>query len=282
VEQTRLFIKAGRKAGNEIVTVEANVARAKTQLENDKNTLTQSRYALLAAIGVDPYSPIKFIPLDIPKLIKKYQLPDVNHIKQLVLDNDIQYQTDVITLHGAKKRALIKAEDNTRWKLNFSANTTFGNGSGSGFNAGFNSIFNRANQNRGVGLTLEVPIDDQLAKQSVLNAKIALRQAEIGLQNSKWKKETSALNGYNLVVSSRKALFFAEDAQRLQQKTYDVSFQKYLHGLVDSLELQSAQFQLIQTEQELLRAQISYLRALVQLDNLIGHTLKTWDLKVRY
>ena len=50
VTQTKLFIKAGHKAGNELVTVEANVASAKTTLENDRNYLTQSRYALLSRL----------------------------------------------------------------------------------------------------------------------------------------------------------------------------------------------------------------------------------------
>ena len=54
VEQTKLFIKAGHKAGNELVTVRANVASAKAQLENDRNNQTQARYALLSAIGIDP------------------------------------------------------------------------------------------------------------------------------------------------------------------------------------------------------------------------------------
>jgi outer membrane protein TolC len=39
VKQTELFIKAGHKAGNEVVTVQADVANAETTLENDKNSL---------------------------------------------------------------------------------------------------------------------------------------------------------------------------------------------------------------------------------------------------
>lgn len=266
VRQTRLYIKAGHKAGNELVTVEANAASARSQLENDKNNLDQARYALLAAIGMDPNMPVKFTSLDIRGLINKYQMPSKDNAKNLVLQNDIQYQTDQITLHGPTSRNLLVAEDNTRWQLNASANAATGNGSG---------------QVRNVGLTLQIPIDDQAAKQGVVNAKIALKQAELALMQEKWNKETSAINGWNSVISAERALHYAEDAEKLQEKTYNLNYKKYLHGLIDSLELQSALASLIAAQQATLNAHIAYLKALVNLDLLVGNTLRTWDIRAR-
>lgn len=280
VAQTKLFIKAGHKAGNELITVEANVASAQSVLENDKNQLLETRYALLAAIGLDPNTPVSFTNLNLETLIKKYHLPSLEETKQLVLKNDIQYQTDQITLHGSAQRTLLTAIDNTRWQLNFSINGTTGGTIDDEYH-GFNSLFNRATQDYYVGVELNIPIDDQLAKQQVLSAKIALQQAELGLKKEKWEKETSAINGWNVVGSALRALHFAESAAQLQNKTYHVSYQKYLHGLIDSLELQSAQVQLIQAEQTLLNARINYLKALVNLDSLIGQTLQTWHVTVR-
>ncbi len=277
VEQTKLFIQAGHKAGNELVTVQANVAMAKSQLENDKNALAQAQYALLTAIGVDPNTDVKFTSLDVPALISKYHLPLLPRVKKMVLDNDVQYQVDQITLHGSTTRSLLVAEDNSRWQLNLTANASVGN-NGRG---GFNNVFNSRNQNENVGLTLQIPINDQFIKQAVMNAKIALQEAELGLKQEKWNKETGAINGWNLVSSAERALSYAKDAEKLQEKTYQVSYQKYLHGLIDSLELQSAQLQLIQAQQTLLGAQISYIKSLVNLDLLTGNTLKTWDILVR-
>lgn len=281
VEQTRLFIKAGRKAGNELVTVQATVAGAKSQLESDRNNLSQNRYALLTAIGIDPNSPIIFKDLDIPKLIAKYHLPNLADVKRLTLEKDLQYQTDLITLHGQTKRSLMVAKDNTRWQLNLNANLTTGNGIGPGFNSGLNSLINGQNLYQYAGLTLTIPIDDQQAKQQLMSAKVAVEKAEIALTTERWNKETTAINNLNLLQSALRSLHFSEDAERLQEKTYHISNQKYLHGLIDSLEWQSAQFQLIQAQQSLLNAQISYLKALVNLDALIGHTLTTWHIKVR-
>jgi outer membrane protein TolC len=281
LHQTQLFIKAGHKAGNEMVTVQANVASAQTALENDRNNLIQARYALLAAIGVDPNANLHFSSLNLEELIKKYRLPDLSKAKQLILENDIQYQTDLITLHGQRSRDLMIAKDNSRWQLNLTANAATGNGSGGGYNAGIDSVFNGKSQSTSVGLELTIPIDDQQAKQAVLNAKIGLKQAELALEQERWSKETSAINGWNNVVSAERALRFAIDAEKWQEKTYNLNYQKYLHGLIDSLELQSALQSLSQAQQASLSARINYLKSLVSLDLLTGNTLKTWNVEVR-
>lgn len=281
VNDTQLFIKAGKKAGNDLVTVKANVASAKSNLENDKNALLQARYALLTAIGLNPNAEVRFANLDLDHIISKYHVPPLALTKQLTLENDINYQTAEIMLHGQKCRSLLAAEDNARWKLDAHAHLATGGGSGGGQAAGFNSLWNFYNQNQSVDLKLEIPIDNQRLKQSILNAKIGLQQAEIAQRQKKWSIETSAINGWNSVTAAERSLAYAEDAEKLQQRSYHLSYEKYLHGLIDSLELQSAQFALIQEQQNLLRNRVEYLKALVNLDQAIGHTLKTWDIQVR-
>lgn len=281
VVQTKLFIKAGHKAGNELVTVQANVASAQMQLENDKNSLTQMQFALLTSIGLNPNAKFNFSNINLKQLIAKYALPSMVDAKELILKNDIQYQTAQIMLYGSSTRNLLIAEDNTRPKLNLSANFGSGNGSAGGQNAGVNSLFNGANQTNGVALILQIPIDDQLSKQALLSAKIAIKKARIGLQEMKWAKEITVTNAWNTVVSAKRALVFAQSAAELQKKTYNISYQKYLHGLIDSLEWQTAQTQLVQAQQTMLNAMISYLKALVNLDLLIGNTLQTWKIAVR-
>lgn len=279
--QTKLFIKAGHKAPNELVTVLANVASAKSQLENDKNNLDQAKYALLTAIGLNPNTPFLFSSVDLNKLIKKYRVPSKEETKHLVLSNDIQYQISKIMIDGPVKRSVMLAKDSTRWQLNLTANVATGNGATGGLESGLQSLWNGVNQAQSIGLTLQIPIDDQSSKQALINAKIAMQQARLAYRQEKWSKETSAINSWNTVTSAKRSLIFSEDANRLQEKTYNISYQKYLHGLIDSLELQTALIQLIQAQQTLLNARISYLKSLINLDLLIGHTLKTWHIHLR-
>ena len=282
VQRTQLFIKAGRKAGVELVTVQADVASAQAKLENDKNALEQTRYALLTAIGIDPSTQFEYASINVPHLINQYTPPSLEDTKRLTLENDIQYQINHITLTGSITRNLRVAEDNTRWQLNLTANAITGGGNGGGYNAGINSLTNGSNQSQTLQLNLTIPIDDKNAKQAVLNAKIGLREARLALTQEKWAKETSAINNWNTLHSTLRTLHFAEEAESLQQKTYKISFQKYSYGLIDSVELQSVQQQLIARQQSLLDARINYLKALVSLDQQIGRTLQTWQIQVRY
>lgn len=271
VKQTKLFIEAGRKAKNELVTVLANVATEKLKLEHDKNNLTQTKYAFLTAIGIDPNRDITILTSDtIKELTEKYAVTNLQKVKQQALSNNIQYQIDLITIYGQKTRDLAIAKDNTRMKLDFS--TTLSTGGG---------IVNAETQSQSVGFSLKIPIDDLPAKQGLQNAKIAMKQALIALRTEKWSIETNATNAWHNMESSKAALIFAEEAEGLQEKTYKISYQKYSHGLIDSLELQSALISLSQAKNAYLVAQINHIRSLVNLDLLIGHTLETWALNVR-
>jgi hypothetical protein len=222
--------------------------------------LSQARYGLLTAIGLDPNEPYDFADLDIQQLMKKYHLLTEKTVKKLSIDNDVQYQTDLITINGATKRGVMLAEDNARSSLNLNLEHT---------------AFDTAS------LSLTIPIDDKQAKKSVASAKIALQQANINLKAARWNKEIAAVSNLKTVTASFTALRFAEDAEKLQEQTYHMSYQKYLHGLIDSLELQTAQFQLIQAQHALLSAKITYVKSLVALDALVGHTLKTWQIDTR-
>lgn len=280
-QQTKLYIQAGSKAGNELITTSANVASAKSHLEIDKNNLQQSKYALLAAIGLNPNKRIALDNINLNQLIKKYKLPTLNFVQEAVLKNDIQYQIDYLTLHGSLQRRLLEAKNNTRWQLDLSITGDRGNQSGSGPYAGFRSLNNGSAINNGVALNLKIPLDNQAEKQKVFSAAIEIKKAQTNLQQEKWKIETDAINNWNNVISNFKALKYAEDAARLQKQTYQINFQKYLHGLIDSLQLQSAQSELINSEQSLLSAQIAYIKSLVNLDKITGHTLQTWQIKLK-
>jgi len=282
VKQTKMFIKSGRKPGVELVAVKADVANAKALIESDKNNLQRVKYALMAEIGLDPNSKIKFVKADVTDLLKKFNIPKLNEFKELSLKNDIQYQSDIILLEGSKQRSLKLAKDNAKWELNLTGTAHSGDGNGGGPNSGLQSLVNGVNQTNSFRVDLTIPINDKQAKAAVAQAKISLIEANLALKQEKWNKETSAINAWNSIFSLKRSLSFAKNAQELQEKTYNISFQKYSHGLIDSLQLQSAQQQLITSSQSLNSAYINYLKALVNLDQMIGRTLQTWNIDVDY
>lgn len=282
VEQTTLLIKAGRKPGVELVTVEADVANTQARIESDQNALAQAHAQLLQAIGLDPGANVVFTDISVPKLIKKYRIPSLEDTKKLVVANTVSYQVAQITYEGSTKRSVAAAENNMLWKLDLTATAATGSNSGAGQNAGLNSVVNGINRNDSVRLDLTIPIDDQSAKIALENAKIALHDAAIGLKEDKWRNETTAIDSWNTVFSAERSLKLSEHAEELQQRAYNVSEQKYNYGLIDSIELQSTRQQYMTTQQQFVTQQIAYLKALVALDQLIGRTLQTWNIQVGY
>ncbi len=281
VEQTKLFIKAGRKPGVELVTVEAAVANTQAKIESDQNSLAQSHAKLLQTIGLDPSANVVFTDISVPNLIKKYSIPSLIDTKKLVVNNDVSYQASQITYEGSLKRSVAVAENNTLWKLDLTASVATGGNSSEGPNSGLNSLVNGVNRNDSVQLNLSIPIDDQSAKIALEDAKIALHEAAISLKQEKWRHETTAIDSWNNVYSAERSLKLSEHAEELQQQVYNISEQKYNYGLIDSIELQSIRQSYMATQQQFVSQQIAYLRALVTLDQLIGRTLQTWNIQVR-
>lgn len=282
VQQTKLFIKAGNKAGAELLFAEAAVAPLEAKIEGDKNAIAQARMKLLQTIGLDPNANAVFTDINVPALIRKYHIPTLADTKKLVITHDVSYQTAQILYEGATKRSLLAAEDNARWQLDVTANATTGGASGGGPNAGINSLVNGMNRNDSVILNLKIPIDDQAAKIEVEKAKIALQQAAIGLRTQKWDEETKAINGWNSIFSEERGLKLAEHSEELQQRSYNANELRYRYGLIDSIMLQSVRQDYIASQQAFVTQQISYLRTLVTFDQLIGRTLETWNIQVRY
>lgn len=280
VEQTKLFIKAGRKPGVELVTVQAAVASTQAKIESDENALAQAHAKLLQTIGLDPSANIIFTDISIPNLIKKYTVPSLEETKKLVVTNDVSYQTSQIMYEGSVKRSVTLAEDNTRWKLDVTARAATGNSGNAGTQTGLNSLVNGVTRTDSVQLNLTIPIDDQAAKIALEDAKIALHEAAIGLRQEKWRHETAAIDSWNNIYSAERSLKLSEHAEELQQKVYNISEQKYNYGLIDSIELQSIRQSYMATQQQYVAQQIAYLRALVTLDQLIGRTLQTWNIQV--
>ena len=210
-------------------------------------------------------------------------MPSLVDAKKLVVAHDVSYQSAQITYEGSVKRSVAAAENNMLWKLDLTATAATGsNGNSGGQNAGLNSLVNGVNRTDSVQLNLTIPIDDQSAKIALEDAKIALHEAAIGLKQEKWRHETTAIDSWNTVFSAERSLKLSEHAEELQKKVYNINEQKYNYGLIDSIELQSIRQNYMLTQQQFVTQQIAYLRALVMLDQLMGRTLRTWDIQMGY
>jgi len=281
LDYDKKMIAAGRQAKQDIVQPQAQIASAKVTILNDKNTLRQNRFTLLNDLGLKLDANIqvsKKIDFDeIAKLLTgKHGLPAIDKSQTLALENNISYLTLGITLRSTA-RALVKAENDQKWDLEFSASQQVGGSTSVDelWKGGEHREFD-------LGVNLTVPINDLTSKQTLVAAKVALDQADINYAQEKRQLKINTFNQYHSVINSKQQLESSKQAFILQQKNLDIAKKKYKAGLISTFELLQNEGDLTTSEIAVISAKISYVNALLTFDKQIGVTLDYWDIKVRY
>ncbi len=276
--QQKALLKAGRIASADLVQFEASAASQKLQLEQAEVSYVQEERALLITLGIDPA-----ITLNVTENV---HLPteDVKPLEeciQIALENNIVYQQALINLKNARIALTVNA-DAERPTLNASITQTQGGGSGGEPNDGLGSIVNGANRNTMLGLTLSVPINDLSLQQGYLNAKIALKQQEIQLDQLKRTVINDVINAYYTVLNQKEQIKQAELSVKLAQQSVDIANAKLKYGKVSAFEASTLQTNLLSAQVSYINTVTAYVTNLATLDQTIGITLDRWCVKLRY
>lgn len=277
-EQNKLKIKAGKMAAADNIRQEAAIASLRLSLLQAQNSLEQARQQLLLDMGLDPKTQFT-IAKDVA--LPHEELPSLDTAAQLVLQNDIDYQTSLIN-RQIQARNLTVSKDNLRWQLDLTAKTMLGNGSGGYPNSGLASINNNQNYGRSVQLDLKIPIDDKKLQQAVLNDKINLQKADILLKQQQYTLETNVINALRNLHIQKQQIQQAVIARDLAQRSLDVALKKLQFGLVSTFETTSLRTDLTKAELEVVNSQIGFLSALATFQQALGTTLDVWGIGINY
>lgn len=279
IHDNLIKIRAGTIPPSDNVQAQADLAQAQLAIASAENNFTQSKLTLLNDIGLSPDQPLE---IDSNITINGDQsLPTLEQIKNLVLVNDVTYQTALINKQ-IDKRQLLVARDNQRTQLNLVANGTTGGGAGSGPNANLVSLTNGQNQSSTIGLQLNVPIDDMPAQQAYLSAKAQTQQDEVNLRANHWQLETSAINALNNLKTLQQQLQLAQQAVDMQTKALDIAEKKFRYGMGSALDVSIQQKALTTAQLNFTSTQVTYLDTLLQFRQLIGKTLDDFHVVVHY
>lgn len=276
--QTQAKIDAGKLPPRDIVEIRRQIAEQELQLETAKNSRDQRELILLRDLWLDPTATLS-LPKDIDSTLEK--IPELAPSFELALKFNIPYQIALINVEQLK-RALIVAEDNQRWQLDLSASHSRGGGNGGGDNARLDSLFNGRNDATRAQLDLNIPIDDKPRQQSLVNAKINLKQAQLRIELLKRELYDSIKITIQNLDSQRKQVTLADEATELARQSLALEQQKLLYGKATQLDVTQSRRTLINAENNSVRAKITYLKSLVQFRELLGVTLDHWQVEVVY
>lgn len=276
VTQYQAQIKSGESAPADIIQFQNNEANTRLMVENQQLGVTQAKLNLLNILGLDPATQFS-VPADIQ--LDTTQLPNLAQSITLALQNDIPYRTLLYQMQITQRQLLV-AKDQQRWQLNAVASQAYGNG----FNTANQPIMNNLGQNRetNVGLQLNIPINNLTVKSALVQAQVAVQQAEINLQATKHVVITNTTNAYYNLLSQQQQIQQAKTALQLAQINLNDATIRLKYGRSTPFEVSSLQTALTNANLALINTQINYVNAVAAFEQVLGVTLERWKIQIRY
>lgn len=269
------LIDAGRMAAQDIVQSQFSVAQSEISVSQARNSLDQARLTLLNQLNLpEDVEIVPTEPLDTPAVNL-----DTDRLFGIALEGAPTYRQSLLALEAAKL-SLQSAENNYLWSLNLNATGSFtGTASDTVLPRGAGY---RTQDAETLGLTLTIPLNDRTRDQTLVSARIGLRQQQLSVEDARQQLRTDVLNAvrnveilYRQLQQSRQSLALAE--QQLQTEQV-----KLVNGRSTNFQVLTYENSYVQAQVGELQSRISYLNALTTLDQILGQTLETWQVEVPF
>jgi len=142
-----------------------------------------------------------------------------------------------------------------------------------GYTDAFNNLFNSTNPDKGVGITLNIPIRNRSAQADQVRSELEYRQAQVRLQQQQNQIRVEVRNAQFSVQQNRARVDAAIAAVRLANETLDAEQKKYALGASTNFNVLQAQRDVAQAESNEVTSRAAYEKSRVELDRATGLTL---------
>ncbi len=271
LEILKSLINAGRRAANELIQSEANVARQELSVEEAKSTLNDAQLSLLNKLNIG--REIIIIPTE--QVEYRQVEPDIEECLEIVFKKNADY---LRALNQVKIAGLniMEAENQRRWDLSAEAR----------YRKGWHQRRTDPDYRQdewSVGLSLDIPFpiygDAKYARESpLLSARINLRKAEMTLLTIEENLENEVATAVRRVDSAHKQVQLARRTRELSEKSFEVSELEYRLGRISNTDFIREQDKLRNDKLAEVNSIIAYENTLTSLDQLLATTLDTWEI----
>ena len=135
------------------------------------------------------------------------------------------------------------------------------------------NAFNNSAKDYYVGVSLNVPIRNRVAKSDQYRSELETRQAELRMQQLKKQIRIEVRNAQYALEQSKARVDSARKARDLAQKTFDITAKEQELGAGSNLQTLTARRDLSAAESTLVAAMTAYQKAKIELDRSLGSTL---------
>ena len=266
LEITQAFIDAGRRARVDLISNETAVANREVDLLAAQNRLQEAQLQLLETLDIKQN--LELIALETPK-VEKSALPSLNESLELAFTNNPSYLSTSLDIKIAQLN-LSLAEDNKRWDL--SLNVSYDNN--------LNSVREDISEFIGsLNLSREFFGNLQLERDAI-RSQIILQQNQNNLEEARATLTIQIRNSIREVNFRLTEVEQAKRATQLSQQQLENEREKLRLGrgsIIDSIRFED---DLVNAANRELNAIIAYFNALTRLEQTIGTTLETWNIKI--
>src|SRR3954447_18259694 len=142
------------------------------------------------------------------------------------------------------------------------------------FGGAFQNAFNNSSPDYYVGLNLNIPIRNRVAKADQYRSELEYRQSELRMEQLKKQVRIEVRNAQYALAQTGARVDAARKARDLAQRTFDITKKEQELGAGSSYQTLSAQRDLALAELDLVNAMTVYAKAKVELDRATGTTLE--------
>ena len=142
------------------------------------------------------------------------------------------------------------------------------------------NAFNNTAPDYYLGISINIPIRNRVAKSDQYRSELETSQAELRLQQLKKQIRIEVRNAQYALEQSKARVEFARKARDLAQKTFDITVKEQELGAGSNLQTLTARRDLSAAESALVDAMTAYQKAKIELDRSLGNTLEANQISI--
>jgi outer membrane protein len=149
-----------------------------------------------------------------------------------------------------------------------------------GYGTALSQIFHRSSPDYSVGVQLNVPIRNRIAKADVTRDELQYRQTEARFEQLKSQVRLQVGNAYIAMQQAKASYSAAVQARKLQEQALDVERAKFESGVATAYELIQYQTNLAQAKSSEVTALGVYAKAKAALQRAVGSILADYNVSI--
>lgn len=149
-----------------------------------------------------------------------------------------------------------------------------------GFGGAVMDAFNGSAPDYHVGLQVNIPLRNRVAKSDQYRSELEARQSELRLQQLKKQIRIEVRNAQYSLQQSEARVNSARKSRDLAQKTFDITAKEQELGAGSNYQTLTARRDLAASESTLVAAQTAYQKARIELDRSVGSTLEANEISI--